>query len=186
MRHGVPQFFILKPDCGWVAIALLLTACSSHQGRPRAQYVPLTEIETVFGPLITAGNHPTGDQSGTGDRLGLFRNAGGTIWGLPLATMADGAWLGVLRQRCETHRSQTATLRDPPLLVPRMSQPAGVVAPANWNSCCETHRERSNGAPSAVLTSTSAPSVGLRILRDQSKSCFTIGLRRCHRTNKAV
>jgi hypothetical protein len=94
MRHGVPQFFILKPDCGWVAIALLLTACSSHQGRPRAQYVPLTEIETVFGPLITAGNHPTGDQSGTGDRLGLFRNAGGTIWGLPLATMADGAVVG--------------------------------------------------------------------------------------------
>jgi hypothetical protein len=26
----------------------------------------------VFGPLITAGNHPTGDQSGTGDRLGLL------------------------------------------------------------------------------------------------------------------
>lgn len=94
MRHVVPQLFILKPDCGWVAIALLLTACSSHQDRPRAQYVPLTEIETVFGPLITAGNHPTGDQSGTGDRLGLFRNAGGTIWGLPLATMADGAVVG--------------------------------------------------------------------------------------------
>ena len=94
MSHGLPQF-LFKPHWRWVtAIAALLTACSAPKDRARAPYVPLTEIETMFGPLITAGNHPTGNQSGTGDRLGLFRNAGGTIWGLPLATMADGAVVG--------------------------------------------------------------------------------------------
>ena len=95
MRNGVPQLRVLIPRCGWVAaMGLLLTACSSHQDRPRAQYVPLTELESVFGPLITAGNHPTADQSGTGDRLGLFRSAGGTIWGLPLVVREDGTVLG--------------------------------------------------------------------------------------------
>ena len=95
MRHRVPQSFGLKPRRGWVvAIALLLSACSPQQNRPRAQYLSLTELEKAFGPIITAGNHPTGDQSGTGDRLGLFRDATGTIWGLPLAIMADGTVVG--------------------------------------------------------------------------------------------
>src|SRR5438876_601384 len=93
MNRGLPLVF--KLCCGWVATTIiLLTACSTHKDRPRAQYVPLTEIESMFGPLITAGNHPTGDQSGTGDRLGLFRDAGGTIWGLPLSVAADGTVLG--------------------------------------------------------------------------------------------
>jgi hypothetical protein len=95
MCHRVPQQFVLKPRRGWVAaIALLLSACSPHPNRPRAQYVPLTELENQFGPIVTAGNHPTGDQSGTGDRLGLFRDNTGTIWGLPLAIMADGSVVG--------------------------------------------------------------------------------------------
>jgi hypothetical protein len=91
MHNDVPQFFVPKPHRGWLAaIALFLAACSTHQNRPRARYVPLTEIESVFGPIITAGNHPTANQMGTGDRLGLFRDRVGTIWGLPLAIMADG------------------------------------------------------------------------------------------------
>ena len=94
MRHSVPQPFSLELRRGCVAVALFLSACSPHQNRPRAQYVSLSELETQFGPLITAGNHPTGDQSGTGDRLGLFRDSSGTVWGLPLAIMADGTVVG--------------------------------------------------------------------------------------------
>lgn len=38
-------------------IALFFTACTSHKERPRASYVPLSQIESIFGPLVTAGNH---------------------------------------------------------------------------------------------------------------------------------
>lgn len=72
----------------FLLIALCLTACANHKERPRASYVPLSQIESIFGPLVTAGNHPTGDQMGTGDPVGIFRDSAGTIWGLPLA-MAD-------------------------------------------------------------------------------------------------
>jgi len=95
MHIDVPQLFVPKPHRRWVAaIALFLAACSTHQNRPRARYVPLTEIESVFGPIITAGNHPTANQMGTGDRLGLFRDSAETSWGLPLAITADGTVLG--------------------------------------------------------------------------------------------
>ncbi len=33
-------------------------------------------------------NSPTADQHGTGDRLGLFRDDSGTVWGIPL-TIGD-------------------------------------------------------------------------------------------------
>ncbi len=52
---------------------------------------PLSQVENVFGPLVTAGNHPTADQMGNGDRVGLFRDFFGTIWGLPLATAENGS-----------------------------------------------------------------------------------------------
>jgi hypothetical protein len=79
----------------WIASALvLLTACSAHDDRPRALYVPLADLQSDFGPLATAGNHPTGNQSGTGDRLGLFRDEGGTVWGLPLSVQTDGSVVG--------------------------------------------------------------------------------------------
>jgi hypothetical protein len=74
-------------------ITLFLTACSRHKERPRASYVPLSQVETIFGPLVTAGNHPTADQMGTGDRLGLFRDSAATIWGLPLTIADDGSVL---------------------------------------------------------------------------------------------
>lgn len=75
---------------GPLLIAALFSACTSHKERPRASYVPLSHIENVFGPLVTAGNHPTGDQMGTGDRVGLFRESTGTIWGLPLDVEKEG------------------------------------------------------------------------------------------------
>ena len=84
----------LKSRCGLVGIAVLLTACSGHKDRARAPYVSLKDLEARFGLLVTAANHPTGNQSGTGDRLGLFRDSAGTIWGLPLAIEPDGTVLG--------------------------------------------------------------------------------------------
>lgn len=72
-------------------IVVLFTACARRKDRPRAPYVSLNEIESVFGPLVSAGNHPTADQMGTGDRVGLFRDSAGTIWGLPLAIADNGS-----------------------------------------------------------------------------------------------
>ena len=74
-------------------IAVIFSACSTRKERPQAPYVPLSQVESVFGHLITAGNHPTPDQMGTGDRVGLFRDSSGTIWGLPMATAGDGSVL---------------------------------------------------------------------------------------------
>jgi hypothetical protein len=73
--------------------ALVSVACGTHQDSPRAPYLPLTEVEATYGPLITTGNHPTPDQHGTGERVGFFRDASGTVWGLPLAAGSSGAVL---------------------------------------------------------------------------------------------
>ena len=70
---------------------MMLGACGHHDPKPpRAAYVPLAQLEGVYGRLITAGNHPTPGQNGTGDRIGLFLDASGTIWGLPLAAEKGG------------------------------------------------------------------------------------------------
>src|SRR5689334_11519825 len=75
-----------------VTAVTIMLVCCGHDGPnlPRAAYVPLAQLERVYGSLITAGNHPTPDQNGTGDRVGLFLDAGGTIWGLPLAVENNG------------------------------------------------------------------------------------------------
>jgi hypothetical protein len=74
---------------------IMLISCGHHDPNgPRAAYVPLAQLESVYGRLITAANHPTPDQNGTGDRVGLFLDASGTIWGLPLAVENGGEVLG--------------------------------------------------------------------------------------------
>src|ERR1700722_20200569 len=75
------------------SIAISITSCGIHQDPAQASYLPLVEIETTYGSLITAGNHPTPDQNGTGDRIGLFRDVGGTVWGLPVTVTGAGAVL---------------------------------------------------------------------------------------------
>jgi hypothetical protein len=71
-----------------VAVVIAAAACSScarrHDGE-RALYQPIAAVESTYGPLIAAGNHPTADPHGTGERVGLFRDASGSIWGLPLS-----------------------------------------------------------------------------------------------------
>lgn len=67
-----------------------LTACGRRQAAGRVPYVPLTEAERVYGALITAGNRPVLNQRGTGERVGLFQDASGTVWGLPLTVLAGG------------------------------------------------------------------------------------------------
>jgi hypothetical protein len=78
----------LLPIAGAVIAA---TACGTSHDPGRAPYVPLAEVEGTYGTLITAGNHPTPDQHGTGERVGLFQDASGTVWGLPLSVASSGA-----------------------------------------------------------------------------------------------
>jgi hypothetical protein len=74
--------------------AIALTACAEKQSVPqRAQFVPIADVEATHGPLIGAANHPTPNQNGNGERVGLFRDAAGAVWGLPLAITADSGVL---------------------------------------------------------------------------------------------
>jgi len=112
-----------------VGIAVLFTACSTHQQPDstveRAPYVSLSQLESEFGPLLTAGNHPTPNQAGTGDRLGLFRDPSGTIWGLPLAIEADGSVIG-----CAPRAVRDASVTD---TYPRGTVLIGATnAPTGW------------------------------------------------------
>ena len=107
-----------------VPVVVLFTACSAHKDRPRAAYAPVAELETEFGPLIAAGNHPTGDQSGTGDRLGLFRDPRGTIWGLPLTVSVNGSVLGCAPPALQ-HAPITDTYPAETTLVGVTNEPTG-------------------------------------------------------------
>ncbi len=74
-------------------VLLLFAAC--HQPAPPAlNYVGIAQLEQQYGRLITISNSPTPDQNGTGDRLGLFRDANGTVWGIPLLAGENGSVSG--------------------------------------------------------------------------------------------
>ena len=77
-----------------VGIALLLFAACRQPAPPAVGYVPIVQLEQQYGRLITVSNSPTPDQNGTGDRLGLFRDASGTVWGIPLLAGSDGSVSG--------------------------------------------------------------------------------------------
>jgi hypothetical protein len=82
--------------CFWSVLgtAILLTTSCRRPEPPQASYVPISQLEQSYGRLITVSNEPTPDQHGTGDRLGLFRDEGGTVWGIPLTIGDDGGVLG--------------------------------------------------------------------------------------------
>jgi hypothetical protein len=75
-------------------LCFLSTTLSCNSKAPRAAYVPISQLEQSFGRLITVANAPTPNQHGTGDRLGLFRDGTGTVWGIPLMINDNGDLLG--------------------------------------------------------------------------------------------
>jgi hypothetical protein len=79
---------------GCLGVVFLLSASCSQPKPPQVAYVPVAQLEQTYGRLITVSNEPTPGQHGTGDRLGLFRDEGGTVWGIPLTIGDDGGVLG--------------------------------------------------------------------------------------------
>lgn len=73
-----------------VIAAVFIVSCSRRSDPVAAAWVSITEAEAIYGRLITTGNHPTPNQYGTGERVGIFAEAGGTLWGLPLVIAKDG------------------------------------------------------------------------------------------------
>lgn len=76
-----------------IAALVMVTSCNPKEPL-QADYVPVAELERTYGRLISVANAPTPDQNGTGDLLGLFRDDGGTVWGIPLSVGSEGSILG--------------------------------------------------------------------------------------------
>lgn len=104
--------------------AMALTACGPKDTRARAPYLPLADIERNYGALITAGNHPTPDQHGTGERVGFFQDASGTVWGLPLSIGPDSAVLACAPTGLRTAKV-TGTFSIGSVIVGASNRPTG-------------------------------------------------------------
>ena len=69
-----------------VALAALVIACGRDRPRPSLiPSAPIAGLELRWGKLVAAANFPTGQQSGTGTRVGFFLDSTGTLWGIPLS-----------------------------------------------------------------------------------------------------
>lgn len=93
-------------------------------------------------------NAPTPDQHGTGDRLGLFRDVTGTVWGIPLMIADNGDLLG-----CAPPKLREFSITDTlPVMLKlseqRMSPMVGVKVLESWNYCFVTKRENFTGVES--------------------------------------
>lgn len=81
--------------CGCLATAVFLIASCHHaEQQPQVARVPIAQLEQTYGRVFAVANEPTPDQHGTGDRLGLFRDDSGTVWGIPLMIDENGSVLG--------------------------------------------------------------------------------------------
>jgi hypothetical protein len=78
--------------CRILALSAVALCGCTHYG-PQSTYVPIEAVEAEYGRLLTVGNHPTPDQFGNGERVGLFASREGTLWGLPIAVGIDGSLL---------------------------------------------------------------------------------------------
>ena len=78
----------------YLLMATLLVASCNPAKQPHVAYVPISQLEQIYGRLITVSNAPTPQQHGTGDRLGFFRDYSGTVWGIPLTIADNGSVLG--------------------------------------------------------------------------------------------
>jgi hypothetical protein len=107
-------------------VTVFAGGCGGRPEPPRAPYVPVSQLEAIYGPLFSAANHPTPDQHGTGDRVGLFRDRAGAVWGLPLAVAGDGTVLACAPQ----------SLREAPVTDTLPARAADILgatnAPTGW------------------------------------------------------
>jgi hypothetical protein len=110
---------------GAIAIAAIVFAssCGRHEAE-HARYLPLSEVEASVGPLISAGNHPTPYQHGTGERVGLFRDANGNVWGLPLIEAETGAVLACAPPDLRAERA-TDTYPAGAVIIGSTNEPTG-------------------------------------------------------------
>jgi hypothetical protein len=97
-------WLILKRAGDRVMFVIAVLACSRQPTPQRSPYVPVSQLETKYGRLIAASNHPTTYQNGTGERVGLFQDREGTVWGLPLILATDGSVLGCAPQLLQDAR----------------------------------------------------------------------------------
>jgi len=121
------------------SLAIMSTSCGGHREAARAVYRSVAEIERSYGPLIGAGNHPTADQHGTGERVGLFADAAGAIWGLPLAVGANGEVVACAPPGLQSAKVPMALRPVPSWSVPPTRLRAGAAVLEIWSSSCEVH-----------------------------------------------
>ena len=159
----------------FTSVAITFTGCGNTHQPARAPYLPLAEVEAAYGPLITAGNHPTPDQHGTGERVGLFQDRSGGVWGLPLTMGAAAHYSSAHRGAFTRGRSQTHSLPALPSSAQLISRPAGAAVREVWNSCSETLMALSAGARYMVLNSIQARSAGHRSLLALHSGFVTTG-----------
>ena len=151
--------FGLSPVAG---AAMLFTACGGRGTSPQPNYLPLAEVETVYGPLISAGNHPTPYQHGTGQRIGFFKDSQGVLWGLPLAFSREGTALACAPQGLHDAKS-TDSLPADSVVVGTTNEPngwrggSGELELLLRDNRGEVHSKRVLGAPVPAQTDCAAP-----------------------------
>ena len=103
---------------------LLFVSCNPPK-QPAAVYVPISQLEQSYGKLITVSNAPTPDQHGTGDRLGIFRDGSGTIWGVPLTVADNGDLLGCAPPNLREFAVTDTLPADAVDIIGAVNQPSG-------------------------------------------------------------
>lgn len=106
-------------------VATLLLGSCDNARRPRASYVSISQLEPIYGRLITVSNSPTPNQHGTGDRLGLFRDDSGTVWGIPLTIAENGETLGCAPPALHQARVSDTLPADVVDIVGAVNEPSG-------------------------------------------------------------
>lgn len=110
----------------WLVAALLPAGCRRPAGGEKPTLrESLTHAESVYGPLVAVGNHPTPDQFGTGERVAFFSHSDGTIWGLPVFFGTDGAV-----RICEPPNMTSAKITD--TIPPGVTVLGSTNAPTGW------------------------------------------------------
>lgn len=117
----------IKLLLAWLSLltSLLLAASCARPQQTQVSYVPVAQLEQSYGRLITVANVPTPDQNGTGDRMGLFQDEGGTIWGIPLAVGDDGSVLGCAPPMLRQAPVSDALPADEVEIVGAVNEPTG-------------------------------------------------------------